>query len=74
MWNLKNTTDVNIAKKQTHRSRGETSGYQWGEERWKGQDRSRGLRGTDWDFSGVLTAKAPCSQRRVCGFNPWSGN
>ena len=34
-------------QKQTHRYRGQTSGYQWGEEKGKGQDRRRGLRGTN---------------------------
>ena len=48
MWNLKNTT-VNITKKkQTHRYREQTTGYQWGEGRAEGQDRGRGLRGTNY--------------------------
>ena len=39
---------MNITKKkQTHRYR-ETSGYQWGEEREEGQDRGRGLKGTNY--------------------------
>ena len=33
--------------KQTHRWRTQTSGYQWGESLVKGQDRGRGLRGTN---------------------------
>ena len=35
-------------QKQTHRYREQTSGYQWGEERGEGQDKSRGLRGTNY--------------------------
>ena len=34
--------------KQTHRYREQTSGYQWGEGRSKGQDRDWGLRGTNY--------------------------
>ena len=43
MWNLKNTTNVNKKKKkQTHKYREQTSGYQWGE----GEERDkRGVRG-----------------------------
>ena len=38
---------VNIAqKKQIHRYKEQTSGYQWGEGREEGQYRCRGLRGT----------------------------
>ena len=38
-----------IAKqKQTHRCRKQTSGYQWGEGRWEGQDRGMGLRDTNY--------------------------
>ena len=38
---------VNITKKkQTHRE--QTSGSQWGEGRWEGQYRGRGLRGTNY--------------------------
>ena len=33
-------------KKQTHRCREQTSGYQWGEGGEEGQYRGRGLRGT----------------------------
>ena len=35
-------------KKQTHRYREQTSGYQWGEEKGEGQDRARGLIGTTY--------------------------
>ena len=37
-----------ITKKQTHRHREQTSGHQWGEGRCEGQDRGRGLRGTNY--------------------------
>ena len=40
---------MNIAKKkQTHRYRKQTSGYQWGEGSWEGQDRGWGLRGKNY--------------------------
>ena len=39
---------VNIKKKQTHRYTEQTNGYQWREGRGEGQDRSRGLRGTNY--------------------------
>ena len=40
---------VNITKKkQTHRYRGQTSGYQWGEGRGEGQDRGREVKGTNY--------------------------
>ena len=40
---------VSITKqKPTHRYREQTSGYQWGEGKGEGQDRSRGLRGTNY--------------------------
>ena len=40
---------VNITKKkQTHRYREQTSGYQWGEGSGEGQCRGRGLRGTNY--------------------------
>ena len=40
---------VNITKKkQTHRYREQTSAYQWGGGRREGQDRGRGLRGTNY--------------------------
>ena len=40
---------VNIPKqKQTHRYREQTSGYQCGEGPGEGQDRGRGLRGTNY--------------------------
>ena len=48
MGNLKNTTSEYNKKKQTHRKRGQISSYQWGEGRREGQDRSRGLRGTNY--------------------------
>ena len=39
---------MNITKKkQTHRYREQTSGYQWGEGRGEGQHGSVGLRGTN---------------------------
>ena len=39
---------VNITKKkQTHRYREQTSGYQWGERSGEGKGRGRGLRGTN---------------------------
>ena len=48
MWNLKNKP-VNITKKkQTHRYREQTHGYQWGEGKGKGQDKGRGLKGTNY--------------------------
>ena len=47
MWNLKNNL-VNITKKkQTHRHREQTSGYQGGEGSREGQYRGMGLRGTN---------------------------
>ena len=40
---------MNITKqKQTHRSKEQTSGYQWGNGKEEGQDRGRGLRGTNY--------------------------
>ena len=40
---------VNMTKKkQTHRYREQTSGYQWGEERGEGQYRGRGVKGTNF--------------------------
>ena len=43
MWNLKKYNELVtiIKKKQTHRSREQTSGYQWGEGKGKGQFRGR---------------------------------
>ena len=39
---------VNLTeKKQIHRYREQTNGYQWGERREEGQDRAGGLRGTN---------------------------
>ena len=35
-------------QKQTHRYREQTSGYHWGEGGGEGQDRSRGLRSTNY--------------------------
>ena len=35
-------------KKQTHRYKKQTSGYQWGEGMGEGQDKDRGLRGTNY--------------------------
>ena len=50
MWNLKKYhKPVNITKsKQAHRYTEQTSGYQWGERRGEGQDRGKGLRGTNY--------------------------
>ena len=40
---------VNITKKkQTHKYREQTRGYQWGERRKEGQDKGRGLRGANY--------------------------
>ena len=47
MWNLKNTTNV-TKKKQTHRYREQTSGYQWEEERGKRQYMGGEVRGTNY--------------------------
>ena len=39
---------MNITKqKQTYRHREQTGGYQWGGEKKEGQERGRGLRGTN---------------------------
>ena len=35
-------------QKQAHRYREQTSGYQWGEEKKERQDRSKGLRDTNY--------------------------
>ena len=35
-------------QKQTHGYREQTSGYQWGEGSWEGQDKIRDLRGTNY--------------------------
>ena len=49
METKKYKTLVNITKKkQTHKYRKQTSGYQWGEERREGQNRGRGIRGTNY--------------------------
>ena len=44
MWNLKKYNKlVNKTKKnQTHRSREQTSGYQWGEGKGEGKDKGMG--------------------------------
>ena len=42
IWNLKNTTNVNITKKQTDKYREQTSNYQW--INGKGGDGGRGLK------------------------------
>ena len=44
MWNLKydNKLVNKTKKKQTHRNRELTNGYQWGDERQEGQYRDRG--------------------------------
>ena len=46
VWKIKQANNCN--KKETHRHRKYTSGYQWGEERQEEQDRGRGLRGTNY--------------------------
>ena len=49
MESKKHNKLVNITqKKQTHRYREQTSGYQWGEGSGEGQYRHRGLRGTNY--------------------------
>ena len=35
-------------KKEIHRYRAQTSGYQWGQESGEGQDRGKGLKGTKY--------------------------
>ena len=48
MWNIKKYELVNkTKKKQTHRYREQTNGYQWGEGKREMQYMSRGLRDTD---------------------------
>ena len=49
MWDLKKLQQtMNITKKkQTHRYREQTSGYQWGEGRGEGQYRARRVKGTN---------------------------
>ena len=39
-----------IKKKQTHRYREQTSGFQWGEGSGEGQDKGRGLRGPNYYY------------------------
>ena len=50
MWNLKKYNKlVKITKKkQSHRYREQTSGYQWGAGKWKGKYRRGGLRDTNY--------------------------
>ena len=48
MWNLKNHTNKYIEQNRNRlRYRKQTSGLQWGKERGEGQNRGRGLRGTN---------------------------
>lgn len=49
MWDLKKLQQtMNITKKkQTHRYREQTSGYQWGEGSGEGQYRARRVKGTN---------------------------
>ena len=50
MWNLKKYNKLvnTTKKKQTHRYREQTSGYQWGE--GKGEGHHRGLRSTNYQY------------------------
>ena len=49
MWSLKTNKLLTITKKkQTHRYREQTNGYQWEEGRGRGQNRGRGVRGTNY--------------------------
>ena len=42
---------MNITQQeQTHKYRKQTSGYWWGEERGKGKQRDKGLRGTNYHY------------------------
>ena len=55
MWNLKNITPENIAKKkETHRYSEQTSGYQRGKGRGEGREeghaRGKGFRSTNYYF------------------------
>ena len=52
MWNLKKKTSE-YNKKQTHRYREQTSGYQWREGRREEQDRSGRLRGTNYKLLSI---------------------
>ena len=45
---------VNMTKKQSHRYREQTSGYQRGEGREEGQHRGRGVRGTNYSVQNKL--------------------
>ena len=59
MWNLKKYNKlVNKTKKnQTHRSREQTSGYQWGEGRGQGQYRGRVKRGFIMELYEIMRVK-----------------
>ena len=61
MWILKNTAKVNITKKkQTHRYREQTSGYQWEE------GRGRELGSNRYKLSGIKEAtRIHCTARRI---------
>ena len=48
MWSLKNKTNKSVYKKKTHRYREQTSGYQQGQGKGEEQDRSMGLRDTNY--------------------------
>lgn len=51
MWNLKHklaNTTITTKKKQTHKSREQMSGYQWGEGSGERQNSGRRLRGTTY--------------------------
>ena len=49
---------VKITKNtQTHTYREQTSGYQWGEGRREGQDKGRGLRGTNYNMRYKISYK-----------------
>ena len=61
---------MNITKKkQTHRYREQTSGYQW----WEGQNRGRGVRGTDYyvqnKLQGYIVQHGECSQYFIITVN-----
>ena len=47
----------NTKQKRTHRYREQTSGYQWGEGKRQGQDRSKGLRGTNYHKYSIVVSK-----------------
>ena len=48
MWNLKNKAKELTKQKLTHKCTEDTSGYQWGKGKTKGQEIGRGLRGTNY--------------------------